>query len=152
MKSLIETMIFRMNKILKSGVPAFTFFYFFISLILIVLNFSTAKADQLAWITKDQAEQTVQYFNDNDIKAIVLFCGCCDKDVKMKISVDKVFYRKTENPDYYEVVIQGNAADGSRINEGVDLAYVHILRGSKWRCLGKELGFKCDPCTKAFKF
>jgi hypothetical protein len=125
---------------------------FICTILFVVTLVQNVKADQLAWITKDQAEQTVQYFNDNDIKTIVLFCGCCDKDVKMKVSVDKVFYRKTENPDYYEVVIQGNASDGSRINEGVDLAYVHVLRDSKWRCLGKELGFKCDPCTKAFKY
>lgn len=122
------------------------------TIILLVFLVQNVKADQLAWITKDQAEQTVQYFKDNDIKTVVLFCACCDKDIKMKVTVDKVFYRKTENPDYYEVVIQGTAEDGSRINEGVDLAYVHIKHDSKWRCLGKELGFQCDPCTKPFKF
>lgn len=111
-----------------------------------------AKADQLAWITKDQAEKTVQYFKDNDIKTVILFCACCDNDKKLKVTVDKIFYRKTENPDYYEVVIQGDASDGSRINEGVDLAYLHIKKDKNAVCLGLELGFVCDPCTKPFKW
>lgn len=122
-------------------------------IVAIILAELPLQADQLAWITKDQAEQTVKYIKDNDIKHIILFCGCCDKDVKKKVKVSKVFYRQTENPSYYEVVISGEVTGTDEtVNEGVDLAYTFINKDGMAACLGKELGFECDPCTKPFKW
>jgi len=110
-------------------------------------------SDQLAWITLDQAKQTVAYFEDNDIEQVVLWCACCDNDVKTKVNVTKVFYRQVkESAGYYEFVIEGTYMGGEKLSDAFDLAYIHVARGSKWRCLGKELGFECDPCTKAFKY
>ena len=124
---------------------------FALFLTLFMVNFSYS--DQLAWITKDQAEQTVEYFRDNDITQVILWCACCDNDPKILVSVNRVFYKPAEGRGYYEVYIEGtNALLGQVINEPVDLAYVHIKRGGKWRCLGKELKFDCDPCTKSFKY
>jgi hypothetical protein len=124
---------------------------FFIFLFAFVINHS--HADQLAWITKSQAEKTIEYFKEKDIKQVVLWCACCDKDPKTKLNVTNVYYQQAADPNYYEVFIEGtNPTLGQVMSIPVDLAYVHIKRSSKWRCLGKELKFECDPCTKAFKF
>jgi len=110
-------------------------------------------SDQLAWITKQQAEQTVQYFESKEIKQAILWCACCDNDPKMLIDVIKVHYKPASDVNYYEVYIEGtNPLTGAIFNQPVDLAYVHVKRGTKWRCLGKELKFECDPCTKSFKY
>ena len=121
-------------------------------IVFIFFSIKSSTADQLAWITKEQAEKTVSYFEDENIGEVVLWCACCDNDPKIKVNVERVTYKKAADPAYYEVYIVGTTSDGRTINEPVDLAYVHIKRGGKWRCLGKELKFECDPCTKAFKF
>lgn len=108
-------------------------------------------ADQLAYISKQQAEETVTYFEDKDIKHVVLWCACCENDPKVKVTVSRIYYKYTGYEKYYEVHIVGKTSDGRSIDEGVDLAYVHIKKSGKWYCLGKELGFECDPCTKVFK-
>ncbi len=124
-------------------------------LILIVLLFAVVKinyADQLAWITKDQAEKTVKYFEDNEISQVILWCACCDNDYKLIVDVSKIYYKPAADPTYYEIFIEGTKYNGGGIKQAVDLAYVHIKKGSKWKCLGTVLGFECDPCTKPFKF
>lgn len=108
-------------------------------------------SDQLAYISKEQAENTVAFLNDEQISTVILWCACCDNDSKVKVKIDKVYYKYTGYENYYQVYINGRTLDGRNIDEGVDLAYVHIKKGKKWYCLGKELGFKCDPCTKPFK-
>jgi hypothetical protein len=83
---------------------------------------------------------------------VVLWCACCDNDPKIKIDVIKVSYQPASDPDYYEVYIEGSdPLTGGLIYRPVDLAYVHVKKGTKWRCLGRELKFECDPCTKSFK-
>jgi hypothetical protein len=108
-------------------------------------------SDQLAWITKEQAEKTVAYFSDKEIERVLLWCACCDNDSKMIVNIEHITYKKADDPAYYQIYIEGSTTKGKIINQAVDLAYVHIKRGGKWRCLGKELGFECDPCTKDFK-
>ncbi|MBZ0202390.1 MAG: hypothetical protein IT281_05355 [Ignavibacteria bacterium] len=124
----------------------------FLIVVVLLLAVKIAHADQLQWITKDQAAETKAYFWDNEIKQVILWCACCDNDMKMLVNVEYVGYKPASDPNYYEFFITGTTFDGKKIDQEVDLAYVHILRGSKWRCLGKELKFECDPCTKPFKF
>ncbi len=109
-------------------------------------------SDQLAWITKEQAEKTVQYFKDNEIEQVILWCACCDNDYKLLVEVSKIYFKPAGDPQYYEIYIDGVKYTGGGLSQPVDLAYVHILKGSKWKCLGTVLGFECDPCTKPFKF
>ena len=109
-------------------------------------------ADQLAYITREQAEQTVAYFEYENIKQVVLWCACCENESKVKVFVTEVYMQPTYYKNYFQVYIRGVASDGQKIDLGVDLAYVHIKKKSKWYCLGKQLGFDCDPCTKPFKF
>lgn len=108
--------------------------------------------DQLAWITKEQAEKTVNYLEENEISQVILWCACCDNDYRLLVNVSKVYFKPASDPKYYEVYIEGTKYSGGGFKDAVDLAYVHIQKGSKWKCLGAVLGFECDPCTKPFKF
>lgn len=123
----------------------------FILVISLLACSSSSFADQLAYITKEQAEMTVAYFTDKGIEEVALWCACCDKDLKVKVAVVNVYYKYTGYEKYYQVYITGTTLKGKFIDEGVDLAYVHVRKGKRWYCLGKELGFECDPCTKPFK-
>ncbi len=122
---------------------------------LVLLLFISVKfiyADQLAWITKDQAEATVQYFKDKDIQQAVLWCACCDNDYKLLVEISRIYYKQVEGQDqYYQVWIEGTKQTGGGLKQAVDLAYLHIKKGSKWKCVGTVMGFECDPCTKPFK-
>ena len=109
-----------------------------------------AKADQLAYLSKDQAEMTVQFFKDYDLREVIIWCACCENDTPQKITVEKVFYRYTGTDEFYEVVIEGKDKNDNYFQETIDLAYVHIKSGLKANCLGKELGFECTPCTVPF--
>lgn len=122
----------------------------FIFLFLFAVNNSLA--DQLAWLSKEQAEKTVQYIKDNKIKNVILWCACCDNDEKLKIKVTRVSYKAVEDQPYFEVWLEGKDKDGRRLKQAVDLAYVHIKKEGKWNALGKILEFECDPCTKPFTF
>jgi len=108
-------------------------------------------ADQLAWLTKDEVKQAMDYINSNEIGEVILFCACCDDDVKVKVTVNKIYYRQVkDSKEYYEIVIEGTTAETKPVKKAVDLAYVHIKKDDKAVCLGQEMGFKCDPCTKPF--
>ena len=109
-------------------------------------------ADQLAWITEEQAMTTVDYFKENKIKNVILWCACCDNDEKMKIKVTRIYYKSIENEPYFQVWIEGKDKDGKRLKQGVDLAYVHIKKAGEWSSVGTVMGFECDPCTKSFKY
>ena len=123
-----------------------------IAILFLIISVNLSYSDQLQWITKDQAEQTVKYFEENDITQVILWCACCDNDYKLLVDVSKIYYKPAGDPAYYEVYIEGTKYNGGGIRQSVDLAYVHIEKGSKWKCLGKVLGFECDPCTKSFKY
>lgn len=120
--------------------------------ILLMAAVDYIQADQLQWITKDQAIETSDYFREHSIKQVILWCACCDNDMKMLVNIKEVLYKPASDPNYWEFYIIGDTYDGKTVNQSVDLAYVHIQFGSKWKCLGRELKFECDPCTKPFKF
>ena len=114
---------------------------------------SNCFADQLALMSKEDAENTVYFLTMNNFSEVILWCACCDNDIKMKVHIDEVTYRQSPTaPEYYEVVIKGYSRQDKDINTPVDLAYVFIKRGSKAHCLGLEMGFQCDPCTKPFSW
>jgi hypothetical protein len=120
-------------------------------LIILLIFFCThAKADQLAWISKEQAEKTIEFFEMNEIYEVVLWCGCCDHDHVQKISITNIFFRYTGTDQFYEVVIEGIDEMGEEFSNAVDLAYVHIQAESFAHCLGIALEFECDPCTPPF--
>ena len=121
-------------------------------IILLIFIYTQAKADQLAWITKEQAEKTIEFFELNEISEVVLWCGCCDNDIAQKISVTNIFFRYTGTDKFYEVVIEGIDEMGEEYSNAVDLAYVHIQAESLAYCLGLALEFECDPCAPPFEW
>ena len=60
-------------------------------LLLLLCTFisATASADQLAYLTKEQAETAVKFLKKQ--KRVMLFCGCCDNDPKVIVNVKKVY-------------------------------------------------------------
>jgi len=125
----------------------------FLLLPLLFFISNLTKADQLAWLTKDEVTQAMDYINNNDIKEVILFCACCDKDVMEKVLVSKIYYRQVKgSKEYFEIVIEGATLETKPISKAVDLAYVHIKKDDKAVCLGLEMGFKCDPCITPFNW
>ncbi len=115
-----------------------------------ILTSYLVKADELLWISKDQAEKTIKYLKEYGINKAIFWCACCDGELPRKIDITKIYYKYTGEDQYYQVVIEGTDEKGRIVNEAVDLAYVHIQSGLKANCLGKELGFECMPCTTPF--
>jgi hypothetical protein len=122
------------------------------SLIVLSLLLTTffAKADQLAALTRDQAEKAVAYLKKES--TIILWCSCCENETMNRITVNEVFMKADKNGKYYSVVVKGRNEDGKEVEEYVDLAYVFVKKGKKAQSLGKVLKFKCDPCTDPFSW
>ncbi len=122
----------------------------FLCLLLVFTH--TVKADQLAWITKEQAAKAVTFLQKH--KKVILHCACCDNDPKEKVRIKNITYRHPtmageEQKDYYQVFVTIKV-NGKWEEIGLDLAYVHIKQDREAHCLGKVLGFECDPCTEPF--
>ena len=117
----------------------------FLILTLFCLSYP-AHADQLAWISKQEAAAAVQFLEKQ--KEVLLYCGCCDNDPKLYLKVDHVYYHHTGYGYYYEVVIEGVDADGNLRSEAIDLAYAHIQNGKQALCVGQALNMECDPCEE----
>ena len=120
--------------------------------ILLTFFVTYLKADQLALIDKANAIKAVQFLRLNS--DVVLFCGCCDGDIKKKIHVYQAIYKQDPKyKEYYEVSIkyeyQGDSIAGW---EPLDLAYVHTQINGLWTPLGKVIGMECDPCVEPFVF
>lgn len=110
---------------------------------------SKAKADQLAFISKTQAEQAVELLKEQ--KVLVLWCACCADEQMKRVTVKNVSIRYTDVEEFYTVVLDAIDSNGNIISEDLDLAYVHFKIGNKAYNVGQALGFKCDPCTLPFK-
>ena len=123
-------------------------------IILLGLTFINNKlrADQLAWITEEQAQKAVEFLKTQ--KQAILYCACCDNDPKQRVKIKNITYRHPKmggevQKGYYQVFVTAKV-DGKWQEIALDLAYIHIKKGKKAYCLGKELGFECDPCTEPF--
>ena len=106
----------------------------------------SAHADQLAWISKQEAADAVKFLEKQTV--VLLYCGCCDNDPKLYLKIDHVYYHYTGYGDYYEVVIEGVDANGNKTSEPIDLAYTHIQNGKHALCVGLALNMECDPCEE----
>lgn len=105
-----------------------------------------ANADQLAYITKEQAEEAAEYLMKHP--DIYLFCGCCSmvEPQKVKVIEAKALFTNYEN--YYEVEITYKGANGEEVHERIDLAYVwrkKLLSG--YKTIGQLLDLEHDPCV-----
>jgi len=113
--------------------------------LLLLLFCNQAKADQLAYLSKSDAEKAAAYMRKQS--KLYLYCGCCDDEERQKIRPEKVEVRYTGYEDFYEVVVTFTGAR-SAIPElvAVDLAYTWVRKKFKYNTVGTMLGFTHDPC------
>lgn len=122
----------------------------FLTFVFIFAFYLFSKADQLAYITKEQADKAVKFLQNQE--ELILWCACCDNDKMEKITVNKVYAEFVNYQHYFQVILEGKDENGKKVRIELDLAYVHFKKGKKAKCVGKELKFKCDPCTKPFNW
>lgn len=122
----------------------------FLTFVFIFAFYLFSKADQLAYITKEQADKAVKFLQNQE--ELILWCACCDNDKKEKITVNKVYAEFVNYQHYFQVILEGKDENGKKVRIELDLAYVHFKKGKKAKCVGKALKFKCDPCTKPFNW
>jgi len=109
-----------------------------------------SKADQLAFISENQAKEAVEYLKSE--KSVILWCACCEDEEREKITITKISYEETRLNGRYQVIIEGVDSEGEEIKEYADLAYVHVKVKHKAVSLGKVLNYRCDPCTEPFSW
>ncbi|MFY7972723.1 MAG: hypothetical protein ACOVOO_12325 [Flavobacteriales bacterium] len=124
-------------------------FKVFIILVFFALTGATAKADQLALITLDEAKKAADYISQQ--RELVLWCACCEYETKERVSVTSVYYRLAGD-DLYETVLKYKDYEGNLQERTIDLAYVHIFINGQAHCLGQILEMRCDPCTAPFEW
>ena len=116
-----------------------------IAVILFLLISFGSQADQLAYISKSDAEAAVAKIKK--MKSIYLFCGCCAIVQPEKVKVLEVTYAHTGYEDYYEVSIKYQTAEGKIETSPVDLAYIWKKGLLKSKTIGQMLGLEHDPCV-----
>jgi|SRR6218665_2040936 len=98
-------------------------------------------ADQLAYISKDEALLAAEIIQDS--KVVYNYCGCCDGSKPEKIKVDKIVVRYTGYENFYEVVVISKGKEYA-----LDLAYAWIKKDKKYQTVGEVAGFMHDPCNR----
>ena len=120
-------------------------------------------ADQLAWITRAQAEAAVAKLPGGSI--VVAYCSMCDERPEVW-SVDRASVVPTSDGEHYQVRIEGRLLARSRgvvkkgaysepvdyeslpprrVRKDVDLAYLYAHQsGDQYRVLGEVLGLPCE--------
>jgi hypothetical protein len=107
-----------------------------------------SKADQLAYISKEEATAAVEFLQTQP--QVILFCACCDFDPSEVVSPTNVYSEYTGFESFYQVVLVGNTSTGEEVTRKLDLAYVHYFNEGKAYNVGLALGLKCDPCIEPF--
>jgi hypothetical protein len=110
--------------------------------------FSSTFADQLAYISKEDAEKAVEFIRKQ--KSIILFCGCCDNDKPIMIKPVNVYAKYTNFENFYEVVVEYKNKEGLISTTELDLAYTWYKKKKKIETVGQKLNLKHDFC-KTFK-
>lgn len=105
--------------------------------------FSASFADQLAYLSKADAERAAAYIET--AKKVIFFCGCCDKSAVEKIKVRGVEVKYTGTEQFYEVYVSYSYQKEIK-SVAVDLAYVWVNIKGELQTVGKALGLEHDPC------
>lgn len=108
---------------------------------------SFAQADQLAYISKEKAEEVAAYLNKG--KTIYLFCGCCSLVEPKKVTVVEAQAVYTGYKNYWEVEIMYEEEGADEYTyEKIDLAYVWKKGLLSAKTLGKKFNMEHDYCVK----
>ena len=114
--------------------------------ILFIAVSTLSYADQLAYITKAEADRAVELISK--MKSVTLFCGCCDLIKPVKVTPTKVYALATGYEEYWEVYVEYVDANGITQTEPMDLAYVWKKGVFGYKTIGALLGLEHDYCTK----
>jgi hypothetical protein len=115
-----------------------------LSLITLFVIHSASFADQLAWLSKADADRAATFIEG--CKKVALFCGCCDNQEMEVIKVKGVEVKYTGTEQYYEVYVM-YSYQGELKSAPVDLAYIWVkTKGVGLQTVGKALGLEHDPC------
>lgn len=112
---------------------------------IILLVAFASRADQLAYISKEDAEKAVKVISK--LRKVYLFCGCCSLEEPKKVKPVKVYYEYTNYESYYEVFIEYKDDNGKVVREPVDLAYIWRKKRKKYQTIGQVLNLEHDPCV-----
>lgn len=107
---------------------------------------SLSFADQLAYISKDNAEEAASYISK--MKYVYLFCGCCSLVEPKKVKVVGATFRYTGYENYYEVYLQYEDELGKVSETPLDLAYVWKKRFLGYKTIGELMHLDHDPCVR----
>jgi len=102
-------------------------------------------ADQLAYISKGQAEEAAAFLNKG--KTVYLFCGCCAMEEPTKVIVKSARAVHTGYENYWEVEIKFEL-NGKMKTRRIDLAYVWTKGLFGYKTLGKRFKLEHDYCVK----
>ena len=119
-----------------------------LTIFLFIVGF--VQADQLAWISEEQARKAADFLRTQE--SLLLFCGCCEQHDAQIIQVVEIGFEATPRGEYFEVFVVGVDAKGKEVKIPLDLAYVYFKKKKKAVNVGKHLGFECDVCTKPKSF
>ena len=109
----------------------------------------TATADQLAYISKEEASRAAAFIQKH--KKLILHCGCCSGDTKTRIKVKQINVKHTGYEDYWEVIIRYKVKGEKEIQEtAIDLAYVHYKAKKLAKPVGSALNLEMDACVEPF--
>jgi hypothetical protein len=104
---------------------------------------SASFADQLAYLSKADADRAAAYIEG--VKKLALYCGCCDNQVMEVIKVKGTEVKFTGYEQYYEVYVM-YSYQGELKSVPLDLAYVWVKIKGEVQTVGKALGLEHDPC------
>lgn len=120
----------------------------YILLLIFTVAILNCNADQLLNLIKIDALKAVKYLKQH--KEVLLWCGCCQDDLKWIIKVSDVVCVESHVEGLYTVAVISLDNAGNKIYNYLDLAYAHIRINERAYCIAKELGFEADPCTLPF--
>jgi len=117
-----------------------------LAIVLLLLFCSEARADQLAYLSKADAERAAAFIRKQ--RKIFLYCGCCNNEDRHKLRPEKVEVRYTGFEEFYEVVVTYTGArSATPESQAVDLAYTWVKKKFKFDTVGTMLGLAHDPCN-----
>ncbi len=116
-----------------------------ILLVSLLLAVCVAKADDLQYMTQQQAISTLQLLQNH--KYVLLYCSCCAGEKEMRyVKLKRTYCQYTGYEEYYQVFVEGVDQNGNVVSEPIDLAYSYIKKKKKAACIGLELNYFCMPC------
>jgi hypothetical protein len=133
-----------------------------VSLISLLVTAGAARADQLAWLTPAQAESAVEALPAGAV--VVSYCSLCEARPEVWV-VKRASAEPAGDDKHHKVVVEGWRLARSReafaagsyrepveyeslparvVREEMDLAYLYVRQGERYRALGHVLGLPCE--------